>query len=298
MGLSTLNGVHRGVAVFSSISDYLLYAGSLPTGTSFVVLDSGTVWAGGKTGQTGYSRPALNVPIGTAGIDFSDISENSTYGYEVVSGSGGISRDGSNNLVLTANDSNPVVKIKLRLLGASGTIPLGNIGLYIATSCSSVEFGGGATSPWLNTRGGIRFTPTGVSSGAYAECVLSAHTATNFTTSINSFDGVSTYAKSNGGDSAFVNWHTLCCQKLTNQITSSYVPGLYASAAYGGALNSSYAAVGQGFVPTAAGWNFLTDPDQGCEYIEIYVDQQAAGKDMALTLKKLFFSPLWLNSPA
>jgi len=219
-------------------------------------------------------------------LRFADLVANTDY--TVVTNPAGVTRDGENRLVLTANDTvGPTTVISLAPLLRLPFFHITEVWVGMSLASSAQDYAGG-TNTHLNTRFGIRhyakfYTPTDASP-RHCEAHVGKSTATNWTTSAARWDSALRTRGNAAGQSnlSLLKMLQFGLYHLSTQVYPSQVA--HSSAGWGAGVNGGKG-TSIGIPSLGVDWTAETESGE----LELYVDLgvNPAGKDLAVTLDYL-----------
>lgn len=270
--------IYGGAAKYSTLASLLAAEAGIPDGTvTTFTPSSGNKWSSVKNSGQWAHHPVRDRYVAT-----SLIVEDASYGYSVVTGADGISRDVDNNLVLTADTTNTTVEVQLPILGVKNLWK--SLDLKIACAVSN-PYSNGATvnDSYLSSRIGVRHHATGAVAGQFVESIAWYNGAANWLLTAHQTNAVA-HSGASGGAVAPANMQRLGLNIRLDQGGSSAYPS------FDGLLDETWDAT---VAATASGWmsysgyDLVSNSNQ-TGYWSIYVDVGAspgAGCSVALTIK-------------
>ena len=207
-------------------------------------------------------------------IDWNWLTEDATYGYSVEEGATGVVIDGSGHMVLTADDTNPTVRVRLPILGAIS----GYRELALKVSAMGTTAHGWGGTQDTSTRCGLRAISSGGAAGAWAEVIIHRHSSSVFRGACHTTDGSS---------DSYTNIGNVTIGGL-EMLTLAMNPDSGGAATYPSIL-AGLATSWDTLQPSTGGiWGTLTGIDLSTpttELWEIYVDQGPGGDNMTVTIE-------------
>lgn len=269
-----MGGYKRAFGRYTNLSALF---GENPSG-AWELSDGATHVASGKGSPLG-ALFGKELSLATDAID-----ADAAAGYSVEEGSGGVSQTAS-GLVVTANDSNPVVRIRLPFAGSQRLWRALNLKIASASASSP---GAGVSAPETSTGIAVRcyvdsdVDGTEDDSAAWGEALL-AYNGTSWLIYALQTPDEATYFEGSGSAVAIGDLTRLGCEIYLNQDGNPNYPSFLAIAdnEWGGVVAATEAAF-------ASQWGFDlgNDTDQGCLW-EIVVKRGPSGASITVTLESL-----------
>lgn len=273
-------------AQFSDVGKVVQHSDVLD-GTPIYLLDGSGVTSVPLLGGTGTESLLGKL------IPASSLVEDATYGYTVEAGASGVSRDGSNNLVLTADNTNPEVRLSFGSLFPVRFL-YRDWGIVCSVAVTSPDYTGTQDA---RSRVGFRYLADGDTTNATVETAAEARTAANW--------GAAAYSTNDSGTNSDIPYSTYPVADVRwirgehRQAESSQIKYGQIEAHVGthverldgtrtSYLGGSLALIGGAY----SGFDWLTDKTQGSSF-ELFASQGDVGGDTITLTVEYIWANVW-----